>query len=84
MRIDLQINGEHKSLEIAPNDTLLALLRREGFFGVKFGGCEKGECGACAVLLDGRPVNSCGILAAQADGHQIETIEGLGEHPDQR
>jgi len=83
MRIDLQINGERKSLEITPNDTLLALLRREGFFGVKFGGCEKGECGACAVLLDGRPVNSCGMLAAQADGHQIKTIEGLGEHPDQ-
>jgi putative selenate reductase molybdopterin-binding subunit len=83
MRIDLRVNGEQKSWEISPNATLLALLRREGYFGVKFGGCDKGECGACAVLLDGRPVNSCGMLAAQAAGHQIETIEGLGEHPDQ-
>ncbi len=83
MKIELRINGEWKTWEVAPNETLLALLRREGFFGVKFGGCDKGECGACAVLLDGRPVNSCGMLAAQAGGHHIETIEGLGEHPDQ-
>ncbi|TLN20893.1 (2Fe-2S)-binding protein, partial [bacterium] len=83
MKIDLTVNGEQKSWLISPGDTLLAVLRREGFFGVKFGGCEKGECGACAVLLDGRPVNSCGMLAAQADGHRLETIEALGQHPDQ-
>ncbi|HWQ03889.1 MAG TPA: molybdopterin cofactor-binding domain-containing protein [Longilinea sp.] len=83
MRIDLKVNGDQKSWECTPGDTLLALLRREGLFGAKFGGCDKAECGACAVLFDGRPVNSCGMLAAQADGHQIETIEGLGEHPDQ-
>ncbi len=83
MKIELTVNGEQKSWQISPGDTLLAVLRREGFFGAKFGGCEKGECGACAVLLDGRPVNSCGMLAAQADGHRLETIEALGQHPDQ-
>jgi putative selenate reductase molybdopterin-binding subunit len=47
------------------------------------GGCEKGECGACAVLFDGRPVNSCTMLSAQAEGHLIETVEKVGEHPEQ-
>ncbi len=59
------------------------LLRREGYFGAKFGGCEKGECGACTVLLDGKPVNSCAMLAAQASGHRVETIERSGQHPEQ-
>lgn len=83
MKIVLFVNHEEKSWQINPADTLLAVLRREGFFGAKFGGCEKGECGACTVLMDGKPVNSCGILAAQADGHRIDTIESLGKHPDQ-
>jgi putative selenate reductase molybdopterin-binding subunit len=81
--ITLQINGIHKSFSILPADTLLSVLRREGYFGVKFGGCQNGECGACAVLFDGRPVNSCSMLAAQADGHVVETIESIGEHPEQ-
>ena len=63
--------------------SLLDLLRREGFFGAKYGGCDHGECGACAILLDGVPVNSCSMLAAQAVGHLIETIEGIGQHPEQ-
>lgn len=83
MKIMLHVNGVAKEFEIAPKDTLLHLLRREGYFGAKFGGCRNGECGACAVLLDGRVVNSCAMLAAQADGHRIETIEGTGEHPEQ-
>lgn len=83
MKIMLHVNGVAKEFEIAPKDTLLHLLRREGYFGAKFGGCRNGECGACAVLLDGRVVNSCAMLAAQADGHRIETIEGMGEHPEQ-
>ncbi len=83
MDIILTINGMQKNWEIAPSDTLLAVLRREGFFGAKFGGCQQGECGACAVLVDGRPVNSCSILAAQVSGHVIETIEGIGQHPEQ-
>jgi len=63
--------------DAAPNDTLLAALRRQGLFGVKHG-CETGECGACVVLLDGVPVTSCVILASQADGRDVVTIEGLG------
>jgi aerobic-type carbon monoxide dehydrogenase small subunit (CoxS/CutS family) len=55
---------------------LLDVLRREGYYGVKRG-CEKGECGACAVLMDGRPINSCLMFAAQAEGREITTVEGL-------
>jgi putative selenate reductase molybdopterin-binding subunit len=79
MWIQIDFNGQHKSWEAAPSDTLLDILRREGIFSVKFGGCQHGECGACTVLFDGRPINSCTLLAAQADGHQIQTIEDLGE-----
>jgi putative selenate reductase molybdopterin-binding subunit len=83
MQIILEINGDKKQFNAAVSETLLELLRREGYFGVKFGGCKHGECGACAILLDGKTVNSCSMLAAQADGHSIETIEGVGEHPEQ-
>lgn len=83
MRNRFSINGEQIDLEFEPGCTVLELLRREGYFGAKYGGCSNGECGACAILLDGVPVNSCSMLAAQAVGHQIETIEGIGEHPEQ-
>lgn len=83
MQIHLKINDLHLPFEIKPSATLLEVLRSAGFFGAKFGGCQKGECGACTVLLDGKPVNSCSLLAAQAEGHSIETIEAVGEHPDQ-
>ena len=83
MNINLTINGVMKELHADASDTLLHVLRREGYFGAKFGGCQHGECGACAILLDGKTVNSCSMLAAQAEGHTIETIEGVGQHPDQ-
>ncbi|HMN60081.1 MAG TPA: molybdopterin-dependent oxidoreductase, partial [Anaerolinea sp.] len=83
MIIDLKINGEEIAFDVSPSQTLLEILRRSGYFGVKFGGCQAGECGACAVLLDGQPVNSCSMLAVQAQGHHIETIEKVGEHPEQ-
>jgi putative selenate reductase molybdopterin-binding subunit len=83
MEVSLQVNGSINHWEIDPGDTLLSVLRREGYFGLKFGGCTHGECGACTVLLDGRAVNGCQLLAAQAEGHQIQTIESIGEHPDQ-
>ena len=83
MEISLFVNGEQKNWQVRPGDTLLEVLRGEGFFGVKFGGCQEGECGACTVLLDGKPVNSCRLLAAQAHGHRVETIESVGSHPDQ-
>ena len=76
MEVSLIINGEPRAWTIAPGDLLLDVLRREGYFGVKRG-CEKGECGACAVLLDGKAVNSCLMFAAQAEGREIVTIEGL-------
>lgn len=77
MRINLKINGKLRALEISPGDILLEVLRREGYKGVKKG-CMQGECGACAVLINGRPVNSCLVLAADVDGMEITTIEGIG------
>jgi len=76
MPLSVKVNGETKEWSIAPGDLLLDVLRREGYFGVKRG-CEKGECGACTVLLDGKPVNSCLVFAAQVEGRAILTIEGL-------
>jgi aerobic carbon-monoxide dehydrogenase small subunit len=81
MKIELLINSESKEIEIHPGDRLLDVLRREGFHGVKEG-CGDGNCGACVILFDGRPVNSCLMLAARANGHKIMTIEGLGSPAD--
>ncbi len=82
MEISLLINQQKHSLKVSPHESLLSVLRRLGYYGAKFG-CDTGECGACAVLMDGKPVNSCRVLAAQAEGHVIETIESIGEHPQQ-
>ena len=76
LTIRLTVNAEPKEWSIAPGELLLDVLRREGYFGVKRG-CEKGECGACTVLLDGRAIDSCLMFAAQADGREVLTIEGL-------
>ncbi len=76
MRIEVEVNGVRREFEIDPGETLLELLRREGYKGVKKG-CETGDCGACAVLLDGRAVNSCLVLAAKVDGRSVVTVEGL-------
>ncbi len=80
--IELTINQEKYLLGIHPGERLYTVLRRLGFFSVKFGD-EHGKTGADTVLLDGKPVNSYLLLAAQADGHQIETLEMVGEHPHQ-
>lgn len=82
MNIRLNINGKIAFLSADPGDTLLDVLRENGYLGVKKG-CDHGECGVCTVLLDEKPVNSCRMLAAQAEGHRIRTIEGLGDNPDQ-
>jgi carbon-monoxide dehydrogenase small subunit len=85
----LNVNGVGYPVEIEPGRSLLSVLRDEvGLTGSKEG-CDDSECGACMVLLDGRPVNSCSYLALQADGSEVTTIEGLasadGElHPLQR
>ncbi len=78
--IKLTINDEIFQLQIHPGERLFTVLRRLGFSSVKFGD-EHGKTGADTVLLDGKPVNSYLMLAAQADGHQLETVEILGEHP---
>src|SRR5215467_8322148 len=77
IEIHLRVNGHPKEWSIAPGDLLLDVLRREGFFGVKRG-CEHGECGACTVLVNGRAVNSCLMFAAQVEGCDVVTIEGVG------
>ncbi len=78
--ISLKINGEPYELNIKPNLTLLELLRDEiGLTGTKRG-CDTGECGACTVLLDGKPVNSCLMLAVDANGRDILTVEGLAKN----
>lgn len=83
MILQLQINGQLREVEAAVDEKLLDVLRRLGYLGVKSGGCKRGECGACTVLLDGKAVNSCMFLAVQAVRHEISTIEALGTPPDQ-
>ena len=78
MELHLTVNGQSHHWTIAPGDLLLDVLRRQGYFGVKRG-CEKGECGACAVLVDGKPINSCLMFAAQAEGRHVLTIEGVAD-----
>jgi len=75
--INLKINGETYELNVKPNTLLLDLIRDEiGLTGTKRG-CDTGECGACTVLIEGKAVNSCLVLAVEADGKNIITIEGL-------
>jgi len=75
--VTLQVNETGYAVEIEADRTLLSVLRGElGLTGSKEG-CDDSECGACMVLVDGQPVNSCSYLALQADGRQVTTIEGL-------
>jgi carbon-monoxide dehydrogenase small subunit len=78
MKISLTVNGEKRETEIWAGESLLYALReRLGLPGSK-NACEQGECGSCSVLMDGTLVCACLVLAAQADGHQLVTVEGLG------
>ena len=82
MKIEFGLNGQPTELEVPASTSLLAALRDQlAVFGVKHG-CETGECGACTVLVDGAPVNTCVMLAAQADGKDLQTIESVGEYPE--
>jgi carbon-monoxide dehydrogenase small subunit len=85
--IELTVNGEKCFLEVKANQTLVDVLREDlGMTGTKKG-CGEGKCGSCTVLMNGRPVNSCLVLAPQAEGANIVTIEGLAEqepHPLQK
>lgn len=75
--VTLNVNGRKHQVALNPNVTLLQALRDLGYTDVK-NGCEKGDCGACTVLLDGKAINSCLVLAWQAEGAQIITNAGLG------
>ena len=79
MKISTTINGERQEADVWEGDSLLFALReRFGLPGSK-NACEQGECGSCSVLLDGELVCACLVLAVQADGHDIVTVEGLGD-----
>jgi len=87
-KIQLSINRQNYVLEVEAHWTVLDMLRNElGLLGTKRG-CEKGDCGACTVLMNGRPINSCLYLAVRANGTEILTVEGLetdeGLHPLQK
>ena len=79
IHLSFQLNGQPAEVLVNPNQTLLQMLREElGLTGAKHG-CGVGDCGSCTVLLDGRPVNSCLVLAAQVEGREVSTIEGLAD-----
>jgi putative selenate reductase molybdopterin-binding subunit len=83
MHVEFNLNGSQVAMEVSARSTLLSVLRDHlGLFGVKHG-CETGDCGACTVLLDGVPVNACVILTPQVQDRKVETIEIVGEHPEQ-
>jgi carbon-monoxide dehydrogenase small subunit len=84
MKLTLRINNEERQLDVEPYRSLLDVLRNDaGLTGTKKG-CDVGDCGACTVIMDGKPVNSCLVLGVEAEGAEVTTIEGLkkGElHP---
>ncbi len=77
--ISIRLNGESRRVAVVPNETLLDVLR--GKLGIKTPkeGCGRGDCGACTVLLDGKAVRSCLILAIEVDGQSVTTLEGVGK-----
>lgn len=76
-KITFKINGVEKTVEVEPNKTLLWLIREELKLKGTKKACERGDCGLCTVLLNGEPVKSCLVLAVEADGSEIVTVEGL-------
>ena len=88
VRVSLTVNGEKRDAEVPPETTLLKMLREAfNLTGAKLG-CDVGDCGACTVIVDGKLVNSCLMLAGQVDGRDVLTIEGLATadnlHPIQK
>jgi len=81
MRTELLVNGVTRVVEVEPRKSLLDCLREDFSLTGTHAGCEHGVCGACTILLDGGPVRSCLILACQADGYAITTIEGVAPAP---
>ena len=75
--INIKVNGEPRRVLVQDSDTLLDVLRNEFDLTGAKNGCNRGECGTCTVLLDGRPIRSCILLAVMAEGHDVLTIEGM-------
>jgi aerobic-type carbon monoxide dehydrogenase small subunit (CoxS/CutS family) len=78
MDIELIVDGRKHETAALAGESLMDVLRRLGYKSVK-NGCDRGDCGSCAVLLDGRAVNACLVFAAKADGHEITTVESLDQ-----
>ena len=76
-RITIKVNGESRTVDVEPRVLLAHLIRQGLMMTGTHTGCDTTNCGACTVLFDGRPIKSCTMLAVQADGHEIETVEGL-------
>ncbi|MFQ5796224.1 MAG: (2Fe-2S)-binding protein [Candidatus Bipolaricaulia bacterium] len=76
MELLVRVNGAEQKFEISPGDLLVDVLRQAGYLSVKVG-CRTGDCGTCTIILDGQAINCCLMLAAQANGKEIVTIEGL-------
>ena len=83
MNISIEVNRKRITEQIEPDLLLIDFLRRHGCSSVKRG-CETANCGLCTVLLDEAPVLSCSVLTARADGHKIETLEGLQEEAEEK
>ena len=79
MRIELTVNGERREADVWAGESLLTTLRDRLDLPGSKNACEQGECGSCSVLLDGELVCACLVLAAQADGHELVTVEGLAD-----
>jgi carbon-monoxide dehydrogenase small subunit len=82
VRIELTVNGERREADVWAGESLLFALRERLDLPGSKNACEQGECGSCSVLLDSQLVCSCLVLAAQADGHEVVTVEGLAESGD--
>ena len=88
LHVALEVNGEHREVDVEPRTLLVSMLREDLELTGTHVGCDTSQCGACTVHVDGRAVKSCTMLAAQADGASVTTIEGLGQvgslHPVQQ
>ena len=81
MQVELKVNGRPVTVDVEPRRTLLDCLREDVGLKGTHAGCEHGVCGACTILVDGEPTRSCLMLAVQADGYALTTIEGLNPSP---
>lgn len=81
MKVELKVNGVNRTVDVEPRKTLVDVLREDLLLTGTHTGCEHGVCGACTILLNGEPVRSCLMFAAQADGFEITTIEGVAPAP---